>query len=301
MGLSGVALAKPAVNQSAMHTSPQPAVSGRAVTITDARSTTMTMPRNSRSASHSRSRSGNRLQLVEATVVNAGKQWFTPKHPATVSVHAHGVRTVKPARITELAPGEQARVQIGIAKTGSMPDGTAIQGQVVAAVRGGHTAARAVSLHVGIPKFKATAASLAKHQAPNWYNKAKFGIFIHWGVYSVPAWAPVGGNYAEWYWHSMHKKGSPTYKHHKKVYGEQFTYDDFIPRFTAKKFDPRKWVELFKDAGAKYFVLTSMHHEGFSLFDSKQTHRDAVEMGPHQDLVKELFRASRRYTPKLRP
>ncbi|MDQ0913724.1 alpha-L-fucosidase [Streptomyces canus] len=95
-------------------------------------------------------------------------------------------------------------------------------------------------------------------------------------MYSVPAWAPVGTQYAEWYWDQMQDPNNPTYAHHRDTYGEDFAYDDFIPRFTAEKFDPRSWVELFRDAGAQYHVLTSKHHEGFALWDTKVSDRNAV-------------------------
>ncbi|MFI1964962.1 alpha-L-fucosidase [Streptomyces pathocidini] len=140
---------------------------------------------------------------------------------------------------------------------------------------------------------------MSTHQAPYWFQDAKFGIFIHWGVYSVPAWAPVGKQYAEWYWRHMQDPGNPTYTHHREVYGEDFAYDDFIPRFRAERFDPRAWVELFRDAGAQYHVLTSKHHEGFALWDTAVSDRNSVKMGPGRDLVKELFDASRTYAPEL--
>jgi alpha-L-fucosidase len=115
----------------------------------------------------------------------------------------------------------------------------------------------------------------------------------------VPAWAPVGVQYAEWYWDQMQDPNNPTYAYHRDTYGTDFAYDDFIPRFTAEKFDPRAWVELFRDAGAQYHVLTSKHHEGFALWDTKVSDRNAVKLGPKRDLVKELFTASRRYAPEL--
>ena len=92
--------------------------------------------------------------------------------------------------------------------------------------------------------------SLSQYQPPEWYRRAKFGIFIHWGVYAVPAF----GN--EWYPRNMYLPGTPEYEHHIKTYGphKEFGYKDFIPMFTADKFDPEAWAELFEASGAKYVV-----------------------------------------------
>jgi alpha-L-fucosidase len=116
----------------------------------------------------------------------------------------------------------------------------------------------------------------------------------------VPAWSPPGEQYAEWYWRWMEDKNNAVYGYHEKTYGKDFKYDDFIPQFTADKYDPKAWAQLFQAAGAKYYVLTSKHHEGFALYDSKVSGRDSVDLGPKRDLVKELFDASRKYTPEMR-
>jgi alpha-L-fucosidase len=156
--------------------------------------------------------------------------------------------------------------------------------------------------------YEATAESLAQHPLPQWFDDAKFGIFIHWGVYSIPAYAPVfpAGigvpliGYAEWYWRYQQQQGSATWEHHLDAYGPDVVYDQFIPHFRAEHWDPRAWVKLFQDAGAKYFVLTSKHHDGFALFPSSVSHRNAMEMGPRRDLVGDLFAAARKYSD-LRP
>ena len=99
-------------------------------------------------------------------------------------------------------------------------------------------------------QYQPTWKSLKKHETPGWFDDAKFGIFIHWGVYSVPAWAPKG-EYAEWYPHRMYIKGSPNYEYHQKTYGDhsEFGYKDFIPMFKAEKWDPERWARIFKQAG----------------------------------------------------
>jgi alpha-L-fucosidase len=289
----------PAPNQPSMHIfalSLQPSVAGYGLRVSGAQSTTKTIP-----AGSGASGGGQQVQAVDATVQNIGDQWLTPAHPGTATVSADGVRTAVPAQITELAPGEQQQVEIGIQPTRPVPAGTPVAGQVAATTAQAAQATEAFTLDVGIPAYTASNSSLAQHQAPDWFDNAKFGIFIHWGVYSVPAWAPVGKEYAEWYWDHMNDPNDPTYQYHLQHYGETFNYDDFIPQFTAAKFDPKAWVQLFQAAGAKYFVLTSKHHEGFSLFKTAVTHRDAVDMGPHQDLVGELFAADRKYTPAVHP
>ncbi|MBD0737971.1 alpha-L-fucosidase [Streptomyces sp. CBMA29] len=265
----------------------QPAATGRALLLRSAASThSLTGPRGA--------------QSVEATVLNAGTAWIAASDAVTVDVTAPGARTVAPAAIPLLAPGEQARLRIGIRNTAGTAPGTAATGTVRVCGRGGTASARSTPLILGTPDYRPTDASLSTHQAPYWFNDAKFGIFIHWGVYSVPAWSPVGGSYAEWYWNSLQGVDDPVHAYHAQTYGEDFAYDDFIPMFTASRFDPRSWVELFRDAGAEYYVLTSKHHEGFALWDTKVSDRNAVRMGPHRDLVGDLFAASRRYTPELR-
>ncbi|TCO46609.1 alpha-L-fucosidase [Actinocrispum wychmicini] len=262
----------------------QAAAKGRALSVRNARSTTKLL-------------SGNQ-QAIEATVTNLGDTWITEQDAVSVSADVFGARTVQPAAIRRLAPGEEARVRIGIVRAGAPVD-TIVNGQVVAQGRR-LRASQPVRFTLGVVDYQATDASLGTHESPYWFDDAKFGIFVHWGVYSVPAWSPPGVQYAEWYWRWMEDPNNAVYGYHAQTYGKDFKYDDFIPQFTAAKFDPKAWVRLFQAAGAKYYVLTSKHHEGFALFDSKVSGRDSVDLGPHRDLVKELFDASRKYTPDLR-
>jgi alpha-L-fucosidase len=262
----------------------QPAAQGRALALRDAHSTSSLLEPTG-------------AQSVEATVVNAGTVAILAADGVSVRVDVPGGRTVEPARVRRLDPGEQARVRVGI-RAGATP-GTVRDGTVTVTGRGTQVATAKRQLTLGVADYRPAETSLAGHQAPYWFQGAKFGIFIHWGVYSVPAWSPVGKQYAEWYWDSMQDPANAVYAYHRETYGENFAYDDFIPLFTAERFDPRAWVELFRDAGAQYHVLTSKHHEGFALWDTKVSDRNAVKMGPKRDLVKELFDASRRYTPEL--
>lgn len=129
--------------------------------------------------------------------------------------------------------------------------------------------------------------SLAGYETPAWYRKAKFGIFIHWGVYSVPAFG------SEWYSRNMYIQGDPCYEHHLKTYGphKEFGYKDFIPMFQANQFDPGAWAELFAEAGARYVVPVAEHHDGFQMYKSALSHWNAAEMGPKRDVLGELNEA----------
>jgi len=142
---------------------------------------------------------------------------------------------------------------------------------------------------------KANWQSLDSRPAPPWWRDAKFGIFIHWGVYSVPAWCD--GWYSEWYYRliSDGAGGSKTMReHHLKTWGKDFRYPQFAPRFKAEKYNPTAWAKLFEEAGAKYVVLTSKHHDGFCLWDAPDSKGwNAVDVGPHKDLIAPLAKAVR--------
>jgi len=124
------------------------------------------------------------------------------------------------------------------------------------------------------------------HHTPPWFNQARFGIFIHWGLYSIPA----HGN--EWYIRHMY---TSDVKWHTEHYGppDKFGYKDFIPLFTAKNYHPQEWAQLFRDAGAKYVVPVAEHHDGFAMWDSDITPWCAGKMGPKRDLIGELAAAVR--------
>jgi alpha-L-fucosidase len=141
--------------------------------------------------------------------------------------------------------------------------------------------------------YEPTWESLDARPNPQWFEDAKFGIFIHWGVYSVPSWGPKD-RYSEWYWHDMMDKKGETWAFHEKTYGEKFQYQDFAPMFKAEMYDPELWADIFKRSGAKYVVLTSKHHEGFSLWpDDSNWNWNARDIGPHRDLLGDLTEAVR--------
>lgn len=138
--------------------------------------------------------------------------------------------------------------------------------------------------------FTADWNSLGAYRVPEWFRDAKFGIFIHWGVFSVPAF----GN--EWYSRNMYVQGTPAFQHEIATYGPQskFGYKDFIPMFQAQRFNAGAWVDLFAQAGARYVVPVAEHCDGFAMYDSGITGWDAARMGPKRDVVGELASATRR-------
>ena len=127
-------------------------------------------------------------------------------------------------------------------------------------------------------------------KTPKWYQDAKFGLFIHWGAYSVPAFG------SEWYPRNMYVAGSDEFKHHVATYGAQakFGYKDFIPQFKAEKFDATAWAKLFKEAGVKYVVPVAEHHDGFPMYASDLTDWSAAKRGPKRDLIGEQAKAFRK-------
>jgi alpha-L-fucosidase len=154
--------------------------------------------------------------------------------------------------------------------------------------------------------------SLDSRPIPAWFEDAKFGIFIHWGPYSVPAWSPKG-TYSEWYQYWMQTKsisgngkfkGPEVYDYHVKTYGEQFSYFDFGEMFTADLYEPDDWAKLFEDAGAKYIVLTSKHHDGFCLWPNEQANDrgfpwNSMEVGAKRDLLGDLTKSIRKTDLKM--
>ncbi|HLH37296.1 MAG TPA: alpha-L-fucosidase [Alloacidobacterium sp.] len=157
--------------------------------------------------------------------------------------------------------------------------------------------------------YEPTIESLNKHPLPQWYDDAKLGIFIHWGLYSVPGWATLQhpehdfGNkdylkynpYAEWYYNTMRIGGSPTEAYHREHYGADYNYYNFAPIFDqeSQKWNPDQWAKIFRDAGAKYVVLTTKHHEGFTLWPSSTPNPTLPADRQHatRDIVGELTKA----------
>ena len=139
-------------------------------------------------------------------------------------------------------------------------------------------------------RYDANWESLMKRPLPKWFDEAKVGLFIHWGVFSVPSYKN------EWYWWNLDGRNPDpdTVAFHNRTYGPDFKYAEFMPSFTAALWQPAQWASLFKDAGVKYVVLTSKHHEGFTNWCSKSSFNwNSCDGGPRRDLVGELSAAVR--------
>jgi len=124
--------------------------------------------------------------------------------------------------------------------------------------------------------------SLSSCPVPQWYRQAKLGFFIHWGVYSVPAF------FTEWYPRLMYYKTNPVYWHHCRKYGKDFDYHQFIPMFKAEQFDPEHWLELLQACGADFVMPVAEHHDGFKMYRSEMNEWNAVNMGPRRDVLGEI-------------
>ncbi|TQS33789.1 hypothetical protein Golomagni_05854 [Golovinomyces magnicellulatus] len=200
-------------------------------------------------------------QMVELWVQNTDKnRYLTASHKLSVSVDSKSVNTVRPGTLKRLAPGQSALVVVGVKNKSGVKPGSACTGTVVAKA-GKKKVTKDLSGSCGIGDYEATEDSLARHGTPQWFDDKKYGIFIHWGLYSVPAYGNTGQNenYAEWYWrwqHNINDK-TQTYQYHLEHYGKDFNYDDFAANFTGKGFDAKEWVDIFADAGAQYFVPTT--------------------------------------------
>ena len=165
--------------------------------------------------------------------------------------------------------------------------------------------------------YQPTIESLDSHPLPDWYQDAKLGIFVHWGLYSVPGWAPVShpdqdfdsqhyitaNPYAEWYYNTMRIQGSPTWNYHREHYGPDYDYYNFAPIFDreSSKLDAGMWAKTFADAGAKYVVLTTKHHEGFTLWPSGLKNPKLPQDRQHatRDLVGDVSTAVRAHGMKM--
>jgi len=182
--------------------------------------------------------------------------------------------------MTRWLSGRPAAALILIAALAVLARGQAYPDKIAAALK-------TVDAVTGRGPFQPSWMSLESQKVPEWYLDAKFGIFIHWGVYSVPAFG------SEWYPRQMYIQDSAEYKHHLQAYGPQskFGYKDFIPLFKAEKFDAREWAALFKAAGARYVVPVAEHHDGFPMYDCGFTDWSAAKMGPRRDVIGELARA----------
>ncbi|KAH8691685.1 glycoside hydrolase, family 29 [Talaromyces proteolyticus] len=247
------------------------------------------------------------MQLFDIVLNNTGTSgWLTSADELQIVIQSDKLNTVQPAIVKRLRPGDSAVVEVGVQNAAGVELGAIGPSIAVAQWSNDQSASLEFNATYGIPSYSATPGSVNVHESPDWFRGAKYGIFIHWGVYSVPAYGNTNNNesYAEWYWnHQMNPNDKTmTYQYHLNKYGANFLYDDFIANFTVENWNPKDWVDLFADAGARYFVPTTKHHEGFALFNmpSNVSNRNSVQQVPYRDLIKELFEAAKTYQPELR-
>ena len=156
----------------------------------------------------------------------------------------------------------------------------------------------AVSIQTFSQNYQPNWESLDARPVPEWFRDAKFGIFIHWGVYAVPGWC-TKGNYAEWYQYGLQTTDTARQRFHKEKFGN-LSYYQLADQFKAELFKPDEWAKVFEQSGAKYIVLTSKHHDGYTLWPDQTANKtwgfpwNAAEVGPKRDLLGDLFTAVRK-------
>ncbi|ORY61737.1 putative alpha-L-fucosidase [Pseudomassariella vexata] len=238
-------------------------------------------------------------QVVELLINNSGADCVSGGG-LMVSVSAPGVSTVTEAKIRRLCPGDQkkARVSVSGTYTGVVKITLDYIGSALSSSFDG--------VEIGLSDYTTDLNSLVRHESPQWFDDAKYGIFIHWGPYAVPGWgnSTPYENYAEWFWYwstrpNEDNTGFTDYR--LRTFGPNWTYDDSFAKYTASAWDPKEWVDLFAAAGVKYFVFTTKHHDGFANFDTQPTTaRNSLNYGPKRDVLKELMDAAKLYQPGLR-
>ncbi|KAF9222359.1 glycoside hydrolase family 29 protein [Gyrodon lividus] len=242
---------------------------------------------------------GQRVQAVAITLANLLPGNIVTSPSASINstyeieVTGEGLTTVVSGVVHRLVSADQARFDVLVSNNDSTGNATVqvkdSQGNVVGTSDGWPIAPLRET-------WTPDENVLATHEPPTWWNQAKYGIFIHWGIFSVPAWGPPH-EYAEWYdWylHNPPNSSSATWVHHLDTYGPNVVYDDFIANFTASNWNASAWLDLFDEAGAKYFIIVTKHHDGYALFDTRNTtHRSSVYLNPYRDFVKELMETAK--------
>ncbi|KAI2627566.1 glycoside hydrolase family 29 protein [Hypoxylon sp. NC1633] len=241
-------------------------------------------------------------QLVEITVNNAGSECVAGDG-LILSLSGNGLQTTEKGHLKRLCPGDQKTVTVGV-------EASSIGSKNASLTIDDGATQRSIEfqdIEFGLIEWTTDLDNLAKHESPEWFNDAKYGIFIHWGPYAVTGWGNSSPyeSYAEWFWwystHHPQADRSDFYDYRLRTYGAAWAYDDTFADFTASNYDPKAWVDLIADAGAKYFVITSKHHDGFALFDTGRTsNRSALHHGPQRDVLRELFDAAATHQPALR-
>ncbi|KAK6086326.1 glycoside hydrolase family 29 protein [Seiridium cupressi] len=241
-------------------------------------------------------------QVVEVTINNAGTECVSGDG-LTLSIEGEGINTVTTGSLKRLCPGDQKTVSLGVEGSANRT----ISADVILDDGVSQQSITVEGLDFGLITWTSDLDVLAQHESPDWFDDAKYGIFIHWGPYAVTGWGNSSPHesYAEWFWwystHHPQADASDFYDYRLKTFGPDWAYDDTFPEFNASSYDPKAWVDLFADAGAKYFIITTKHHDGFALFDAgSTTNRSALHYGPKRDLIAELFDAAETYQPALK-
>ncbi|KAI1435815.1 glycoside hydrolase family 29 protein [Xylaria sp. CBS 124048] len=239
-------------------------------------------------------------QIVEVTVNNVGRECLAGEG-ILFSLEGKGLETSTKGHVKRLCPGDQKIVKVGVRGDSDGPS------DIEVVVDDGKKRVGFEHVEIGLTDWTTDLDNLARHEAPDWFDAAKFGIFVHWGPYAVTGWgnSTPHESYAEWFWwystHHPQADPSDVYDYRLRTFGRDWAYDDTFPNFTASNFDPKAWVDLFADAGAQYFVITSKHHDGFALFDTGDTtNRSSLHYGPQRDLLRDIFDAAARYQPSLK-
>ncbi|KAK5156819.1 hypothetical protein LTR04_005540 [Oleoguttula sp. CCFEE 6159] len=225
----------------------------------------------------------NKTQIVEVVVNNVGSEWVLANNSVKITVSSSGCDTVVLGVINMLAPGNQAKAQVGVENKGATTTGTT--GNATVSISGiGVSASYAFNATFGVVPYEATYDSVYAHESPSWYNDLKYGIFIHWN-----GWYTAQSSWILYWWDQNQgpNQTTETYQYDLATYGPDHVYDDFVQNFTADAFDPKAWV--------------SKHHDGYAIFDlpANVSLRTSVAQFPHRNLLKELFDAAAQYQPHL--
>ncbi|KAG2237616.1 hypothetical protein INT48_004519 [Thamnidium elegans] len=239
-------------------------------------------------------------QVILIKIHNTSPFWIKD---VTVKISSpDNVKTVKEGSLEAIAPGHVQMAQVIVRKTQRTQANVTV---TLMYIEGGITTTKKtvalLALESTSGAYTPTTRSVQKHRPPTWLKQAKFGIFIHWGLFSVPSWAPVGKAYAEWYWWRMNHKDDAAFAYHRQTYGESFEYDNFLSEWQPTLFDPHAWLDLIDKSGAKYYVFTTKHHDGIALFDTNVTDRSTSHLlKPGRDFVQELLSVSEIAYPHLK-
>lgn len=218
-----------------------------------------------------------------------------------VELEGRSFKALTSQRVNRLMPGDEVLLQFEVEPSSSSE---VFENARLVVHHGDSNTSETLPVEIGDVRLlhspAYTEAEVEEHSRPGWYDRAKFGIFIHWGLFSVPAFA-APPQYAEWYDFWLHDGEKPTENHHRATYGAEFNYDDFIPMFTAEAYNASEWMDVIAASGAKYFVFTTKHHDGFAMFDTKDTSdRNSLLLGPKRDILAELMTAAKEEHPDIK-